>query len=54
MFEITADDHRGYVCVVLYILLILMILLVVTRVFTRWYVVKFWRWDDIALVVAAV
>lgn len=54
LFAITDDDHGGYVCVASYTLLILMVLLVVTRVFTRWYVVKFIKADDILLMVAAV
>lgn len=54
LFAITNDDHGGYVCVAAYTLLILMILLVTTRVFTRWYVVKFVKADDILLMVAAV
>ncbi|KAH8594760.1 hypothetical protein B0O99DRAFT_687537 [Bisporella sp. PMI_857] len=53
LFAITENDHGGYVCVVVYTLLILMILLVATRVFTRWYVVKFIRADDVFLMAAA-
>jgi len=53
LFAITEDDHGGYVCVANYTLLILMVLLVVTRVFTRWYVVKFIKSDDVLLMVAA-
>jgi hypothetical protein len=54
LFKITEHDHGGYVCVAAYTLLILMILLVTTRVFTRWYVVKFIKADDVLLMVAAV
>jgi hypothetical protein len=54
LFTITDDDHGGYVCVASYTLLILMVLLVVTRILTRWYVVKFVKADDVLLVVAAV
>jgi len=53
LFAITDDDHGGYVCVASYTLLILTVLLVVTRVFTRWYVVKFIKADDVLLMVAA-
>jgi len=54
LFEITENDHGGYVCVASYTLLTLMILLVSTRVFTRWYVVKFIKADDVLLMIAAV
>jgi hypothetical protein len=54
LFEITDDDHGGYVCVALYTLLILMVVTVVARVFTRWYIVRFIKSDDILLVLAVV
>jgi hypothetical protein len=54
LFTISDDDHGGYVAVASYTLLILMIGLVVTRVFTRWYIVRSIKADDYFLVVAAV
>lgn len=54
LFQITDNDHSGYVCVAVYTLLTLMILLVATRVFTRWYVLKFIKSDDFSLMIAAV
>jgi hypothetical protein len=54
LFIITDDDHGGYVAVTLYTLLVLMVLLVTTRVFTRWYVVKTIKLDDVFLMLAAV
>ena len=54
LFQITEDDHGGYIAVSVYTLLILMILLVTARVFTRWYIVKFIKADDVLLMVAAV
>jgi hypothetical protein len=54
LFIITDDDHGGYVAVTLYTLLVLMVLLVATRVFSRWYVVKSIKFDDILLMGAAV
>ncbi|PMD40203.1 hypothetical protein L207DRAFT_511746 [Hyaloscypha variabilis F] len=54
LFIITDNDHGGYVAVTLYTLLVLMVLLVTTRVFTRWYVVKTIKLDDVFLMLAAV
>ena len=54
LFTITDDDHGGYVAVTLYTLLVLMVLLVTTRVFTRWYVVKTIKLDDVFLMLATV
>lgn len=54
LFVITPDDHRGYVCVVLYTLLILMIVTVFARLFTRWYILRFVKADDICLMLAVV
>ena len=54
LFIITDHDHGGYVAVTLYTLLVLMVLLVSTRVFTRWYVVKSIKLDDVFLILAAV
>ena len=54
LFTITDDDHGGYVAVTLYTLLVLTVLLVATRVFTRWYVGKTIKIDDILLMVATV
>jgi hypothetical protein len=54
LFTITDHDHGGYVAVTLYTLLVLMVLLVSTRVFTRWYVVKSIKLDDVFLILATV
>jgi hypothetical protein len=54
LFAITPDDHAGYVAVASYTFLVLMICLVATRVFTRWYVVRFIKFDDAVLTGAAV
>ena len=54
LFEITDEDHGGYVCVALYTLLILMVVTVVARIFTRWYIVRFVKTDDVLLVLAMV
>jgi len=54
LFQITDNDHGGYVCVAVYTLLTLMIILVATRVFTRWYVLKFIKADDLFLMIAGV
>jgi hypothetical protein len=54
LFTISDNDHAGYVAVTLYTLLVLMVLLVTTRVFTRWYVVKSIKLDDVFLILAAV
>jgi hypothetical protein len=54
LFAITDSDHGGYVLVVVYTMLILMLLVVATRIYTRWYVVKFFRADDVLLAAAAV
>jgi hypothetical protein len=54
LFTVSDNDHGGYVAVTLYTLLILMVLLVTTRVFTRWYVVKSIKLDDVFLILAAV
>jgi hypothetical protein len=54
LFTITSDDHSGYVAVTLYTLLVLMVLLVTTRAFTRWYVIKSIKLDDVFLILAAV
>ncbi|KAG0647828.1 hypothetical protein D0Z07_5979 [Hyphodiscus hymeniophilus] len=54
LFIITDDDRGGYVCVVLYTLLILMLVTVVARLFTRWYIVRFIKSDDILLALAMV
>jgi hypothetical protein len=54
LFTISNNDHSGYVAVTLYTLLVLMVLLVATRVFTRWYVVKSIKLDDVFLILAAV
>lgn len=54
LFVITDEDHGGYVCVVLYTFLILTVLLVIIRVFTRWYVVKVIKPDDVLISAAAV
>jgi hypothetical protein len=54
LFTISDNDHGGYVAVTLYTLLILMVLLVTTRVFTRWYVVKSIKLDDVFLILSAV
>jgi hypothetical protein len=54
LFTISDDDHGGYVAVAAYTLLVLMVVLVATRVFTRWYVVKFIKADDVLLTFAAV
>ena len=54
LFVISDTDHGGYVCVALYMLLILMIVTVGARIFTRWYIVRFIRADDILLVLAVV
>lgn len=54
LFIITPDDHAGYVAVASYTFLVLMVFLVVTRVFTRWYVVRQIKTDDGILSVAAV
>jgi hypothetical protein len=54
LFVITDEDHGGYVCVALYTLLILMLVTVVARLFTRWYIVRFVKSDDILLALAMV
>jgi hypothetical protein len=54
LFAITPDDHAGYVAVANYTFLVLMLCLVATRVFTRWYVVRFIKFDDAVLTGAAV
>ena len=54
MFVISDNDHGGYVAVASYTFVVLMVLLVLTRVFTRWYVVKVVKADDILLIIAAV
>jgi len=54
LFQITDDDHAGYVCVAVYTLLTLMVILVATRVFTRWYLLKFIKTDDFFLMIAGV
>jgi hypothetical protein len=54
LFAITPDDHAGYVAVASYTFLVLMLCLVATRVFTRWYVVRFIKFDDAVLTGAAV
>lgn len=54
LFVITDDDHAGYVCVALYTLLILMVVTVVARLFTRWYIVRYIKSDDILLALAVV
>jgi hypothetical protein len=54
LFTITPDDHAGYIAVSLYTFVVLMVCLVVTRVFTRWYVVRYIKMDDILLSLAAV
>jgi hypothetical protein len=54
LFAITEDDHAGYVAVASYTFLVLMGCLVATRVFTRWYVVRYIKFDDAVLTVAAV
>lgn len=54
LFAITEDDHAGYVAVASYTFLVLMCCLVATRVFTRWYIVRYIKFDDAVLIVAAV
>jgi hypothetical protein len=54
LFNITPDDHAGYVAVASYTFLVLMVCLVLTRLFTRWYVVRYVKFDDGVLTVAAV
>ena len=54
LFAISNDDHSGYVAVTLYTLVALMVLLVATRVFTRWYIVRSVKLEDLLLIVAAV
>jgi hypothetical protein len=54
LFTITSDDHAGYIAVSLYTFMVLMVCLVVTRVFTRWYVVRYIKLDDALLSLAAV
>ena len=53
-FVITDEDHAGYIAVASYIFLVLMLFLVATRVCTRWYVVRYIKFDDVILVGAAV
>jgi hypothetical protein len=54
LFVITEDDHGGYVCVALYTLLVLMVVTVIARLFTRWYIVRVIKLDDIVLAFAMV
>ena len=54
LFTITPDDHAGYIAVASYTFLVLMVCLVATRVFTRWYVVRYVKFDDVLLTIAAV
>lgn len=54
LFDITENDHGGYVAVTGYTLLILTLGVVVTRVFTRWYIVRSIKADDYFLIAAAV
>lgn len=53
-FIITPDDHAGYIAVASYTFLVLMLCLVTTRVFTRWYIVRYLKVDDAILSIAAV
>ena len=54
LFDITDEDHGGYVAVSVYTLLVLMLFVVVTRLFTRWYIGRVIHFDDILLGVSAV
>jgi hypothetical protein len=54
LFAITDDDHAGYVAVADYTFLLLMVFLVATRIFTRWYIVRYIKADDALLFLAAV
>jgi hypothetical protein len=54
LFTITPDDHAGYVAVASYTFLVLMVCLVATRIFTRWWVVRYVKFDDGVLTAAAV
>ncbi|KAJ5113648.1 hypothetical protein N7456_002182 [Penicillium angulare] len=49
LFEISDEDHGGYVAVAVYTLLVLSIFIVVTRLFTRWYIGRVIHSDDILL-----
>ncbi|KAJ5939531.1 hypothetical protein N7466_002665 [Penicillium verhagenii] len=51
-FEISDEDHGGYVAVTVYTLLSLTICVVLTRLFSRWYIGRVLHADDILLAAA--
>lgn len=54
LFEITSDDHAGYVAVTSYTLLVLTVVVVATRLSARWFIGRIIYPDDILLAVATV